>query len=1082
MKKHVLFILGMCYALTFGQELPKIIPSNPEVAAMGKYGDIPVGNHTGVPSISIPLVQLSSGGKNFPVSLNYHASGFRVSEMASRVGLGWNINTGGAISRSVRGVPDDSGGGFLNPIISVSEFLAGTHTDRLAWIEQYHDSNDLESDIYNFNFLGESGKFFFTQDGQIIIHPKSDIKIEYFKTGTKIQQWVITATDGTKYYFGVSKDGLRNARDTSTTSSTNGSSLPDTSPAMEDYVSSWKLMDVETIDHNITSYSYDATTVSFWNVTAQQKEIPTAFGTSPNPVRTFYTVNNDKVHRISSISNDSGTILFDYDHARVDLKNDYALTKVSLKDNNNRVIDAYELSYDYFTSTAHANPSTIGDTDQRTKRLYLKSVTQTINNITNKSHTFTYNTSRILPDRFSYSQDFWGYYNGQANTLLYPQIEWHNNISNTYITIPGGNRKVYEEYAKACVLTKIQYPTGGTTVFDFESNKIANVGFFGLTEMEEESIGQISSINSTETYFEKDINIADPSIYVGGITWDVNMEPCANPSGLDCPKAELYKHNGTQYELIAATNGNGVNQHIRFDGDYPLNLKIKLYNNSGAFPPEPRKDISAIVYGKKLLPNAENAINAGGLRVKTIQTFDNDVEITRKDYVYTMFDDPTQSSGAALNPPTFLHKNMLFCDENANEGRSMDLLKSNSIFPLTNGGSYSVSYKNVTELLNQGNDGKIEYIFGFVFDGEGEQSNIYYYSAGLHNTNTPLQDFSHRRGLLFNKKSYAKTSTGYNLIHEVENRYNLFGEHILDENIVVEYKGCFGGFSPYKNLGERFYQTEQIIHDYQENGTLQTSEKFIYEPGGYAGRAFPIETTKEDSKGNTITTKTYYPDDVISTTSLGEALTNAELTTIQRLQKGGIEMRIGQPIQTETSYNGQKTTQRTNFKTWYNQFTLQASIEVAKGSGALENRVEYHDYDEQGNPLEASKTDGSHIIYIWGYDNTLPIAKIDNATYTGMPTEVTNLINQIKTTSNSEDTVAEEQTLRGLLEDLRAHNHFAGSMVTTYTYDPLVGITSMTDPRGYTTTYHYDDFNRLQYVKDHQGHLLSENKYNYKTQ
>ncbi len=54
--------------------------------------------------------------------------------------------------------------------------------------------------------------------------------------------------------------------------------------------------------------------------------------------------------------------------------------------------------------------------------------------------------------------------------------------------------------------------------------------------------------------------------------------------------------------------------------------------------------------------------------------------------------------------------------------------------------------------------------------------------------------------------------------------------------------------------------------------------------------------------------------------------------------------------------------------------------------------------------------------------------------------------------------------------------------LTTYTYDPLIGVTSITDPRGETIYYHYDNFNRLEYVKDAQGKILSENEYHYKNQ
>ena len=52
-------------------------------------------------------------------------------------------------------------------------------------------------------------------------------------------------------------------------------------------------------------------------------------------------------------------------------------------------------------------------------------------------------------------------------------------------------------------------------------------------------------------------------------------------------------------------------------------------------------------------------------------------------------------------------------------------------------------------------------------------------------------------------------------------------------------------------------------------------------------------------------------------------------------------------------------------------------------------------------------------------------------------------------------------------------------MITTYTYEPLVGVTSITDPRGYTIYYEYDDLHRLKRVKDEAGHVVSENDYHY---
>ena len=51
--------------------------------------------------------------------------------------------------------------------------------------------------------------------------------------------------------------------------------------------------------------------------------------------------------------------------------------------------------------------------------------------------------------------------------------------------------------------------------------------------------------------------------------------------------------------------------------------------------------------------------------------------------------------------------------------------------------------------------------------------------------------------------------------------------------------------------------------------------------------------------------------------------------------------------------------------------------------------------------------------------------------------------------------------------------------MTRYTYDPLVGLTSQTDPSGRTLTYEYDGLGRLVYTRDEQGHLLSQQDYHY---
>ncbi|SHM98777.1 YD repeat-containing protein [Flavobacterium chilense] len=54
------------------------------------------------------------------------------------------------------------------------------------------------------------------------------------------------------------------------------------------------------------------------------------------------------------------------------------------------------------------------------------------------------------------------------------------------------------------------------------------------------------------------------------------------------------------------------------------------------------------------------------------------------------------------------------------------------------------------------------------------------------------------------------------------------------------------------------------------------------------------------------------------------------------------------------------------------------------------------------------------------------------------------------------------------------------AMITTYTYIPLVGVSTITDPKGDKITYTYDSFGRLEFVKDKNNNILSQNQYNYK--
>ena len=141
-----------------------------------------------------------------------------------------------------------------------------------------------------------------------------------------------------------------------------------------------------------------------------------------------------------------------------------------------------------------------------------------------------------------------------------------------------------------------------------------------------------------------------------------------------------------------------------------------------------------------------------------------------------------------------------------------------------------------------------------------------------------------------------------------------------------------------------------------------------------------------------------------------------------------------------------------------------------------ESKIEYNQYDSKGNILQYTTKGNIPTAIIWGYNNTAPIAKIEGATYA----EALNLASDIITKSNEDVDVSKEKLLMNALDAFRNQSAFKNLNITTYTYDPLVGVTSITPSTGLREFYKYDSVGRLQSVVDANGNILKENNYNYK--
>ena len=178
----------------YDQLVKETEPVSPQAATMQRFGEYPMDYSTGVPHISIPLYEIKLGNYTLPVSFSYHASGIKVQDVASPVGLGWSLTAGGYIIRQEKSGVDK--GSFTYK----SENEINNAVDNPSfWFDLVRSKQyNTESDRFAYCFNGKSGVFRYAilDSMKIKTIPYDPIVIEENGTGYKI-----TDTDGIKYYF-----------------------------------------------------------------------------------------------------------------------------------------------------------------------------------------------------------------------------------------------------------------------------------------------------------------------------------------------------------------------------------------------------------------------------------------------------------------------------------------------------------------------------------------------------------------------------------------------------------------------------------------------------------------------------------------------------------------------------------------------------------------------------------------------------------------------------------------------------------------------------------------------------------------
>ena len=770
------------------------------------------------------------------------------------------------------------------------------------------------------------------------------------------------------------------------------------------------------------------------------------------------------------------------------------------------------------------------------------------------SYSFEYDRKELLPSFGSITKDLWGYYKPDDSHLPIAHRNSHaSDPANVSVGVlkkmfyPTGGVKEFE-------FESHDFGHMGSRAFTDDEFKRYNPNNWTL-KSETDSFNNQNSNNGYSTavvYFtiDQEQTVSVNSTFISGDQADadnasIRIEKWGNPS------------QGTY------TNNIAIGRETIFTlpvGSYRMNL-FSLTIPGGAVPV---LNVDASIHYKEHKANFDKLIQGGGIRIKNIKFLDsNTATIPSKqiNFAYKATGNenipnpnPVESSGVIdgffTNVKEYSYtKNHILALEGPGNGQTNVLT--------TNGINMKIIYlvkEHLNSVYNTMTSGTNVGYDRTIVSQTGNGSTVFEYTSPsdfpTYGTDygypfLPERSRAHMHGAISKQKIYnsvdtllSETTFAYHPEIEIDKATSLF---IYDQNCAyVQFYGrisdyiahfptpgraFMGGdqnassnnylncittnntapvnYNFYEHVFGKYLLKEKVTKEYfTDNGvTLHKQQTESYQ---YNSNYLPSQTTLTKSNGEEIVSKTYYATDVMPTFTGASgpfSLADASYSNLNTQNK------VTTPVIALT-YNKQGSTLellsivRNIFTT--DNLALPKKVQTYKGDltlfTSLEDRVIYHDYYANGNVQEVSKKDGTHVVYIWGYQQTMPIAKIEGATYAEVTSAIASLpsayntLLEIEALSNLDndrtiDTIdingniikqGAEGDLREAFRALRNSSILSNAMVTTITYDPTVGVTSMTDPRGNVVYYEYDNFNRLLFVKDKDGNIVSENQYHYK--
>lgn len=510
-------------------------------------GLVGVDHFRGRAQVSIPIYTIRSGDIQVPITLDYSASGAKIGD--TRGLLGWSLNGAGSITRIVYDAPDDKpnvGWLYGNNATQVENFSIANDNNYSTCPDETTDVNyintnfpvskDSEPDVFVVNAPGLYCQIVFDKNHQPQIIPYRDYKVTYTPG---LGSFTITNDVGITYSFAEPVQSYRTA------------SLPPFRTASIfsreylqytdlTYISKWLLVKMEDTKGAAVNFQYDqprSVDDSIGSKTFLRKDI-----TGNLNVKTLYYINTkDSKRMISRISGENGGVGFEYEPLNE------SVTKINLPNARTLTFNAFRYYYNYLTSIQESGCDGLPPYQFSYQGLDLQTGTA------------------VLPGPESKQKDHWGYYNANSDTTLvpkiyvyppnpsYPNLERYRinpipGYSGTSFVLPGADRQVNLNTVATGTLNKITYPTGGSTVLEYESNSYydpnAQSSFYG-GGIRVKKITDSDGMNSSN-------NVVKEYIYTNPTTSVTSGKPVHLPVfAITAPSASLPNtQNGWEWDTI----------------------------------------------------------------------------------------------------------------------------------------------------------------------------------------------------------------------------------------------------------------------------------------------------------------------------------------------------------------------------------------------------------------------------------------------------------------------------------------------------------------------------------------------------